>query len=399
MVAPGGSVIQGCFPGGLSELQRRTFGTGQSPVVQRAVNPGASLRSAVSLHSSVSLLQPNTGWASGTVRTTPFAAVPVDLAQFDAPAGGQPLPAPLRQNMEAAFGASFANVRVHVGPQVARLGAIAITQGDNMYFAPGHYNPGTPQGRKLLGHELTHVVQQRAGRVRNPLGSGTVIVQNAALEAEAERMAQRAMFMPMHHASVRPERGATAVPVQAKSNRTVSLQVPKTAVRGFFNTVQMAAVAVDVAEEKSVTSTAYAWDVAAKAWKAGGKETGEMGKEHAEQKAYLTLFEQPKHGGGKKKDSGPPDGSWIGFVQNAWPCGECTEYFKTRSNKLGFVFNATANHGRYTADHGKFSNQSVPGRPVPLPANWKGYIYIYNRTVYYRQSDVPVPAKAPPPPP
>lgn len=43
-----------------------------------------------------------------------------------------------------------------------------------------------------MGHELAHVVQQRAGRVRNPLGSGLAVVQDRALEAEAERMGQRA---------------------------------------------------------------------------------------------------------------------------------------------------------------------------------------------------------------
>lgn len=316
-----------------------------------------------------------------------MAAVPVDLAQFDAPTGGQPLPAPLRQNMEAAFGASFANVRVHVGQQVARMGAIAITQGNNLYFAPGHYNPNTPQGRKLLGHELTHVVQQRAGRVRNPLGSGTVVVQNAALEAEAERMAQRAMFIPMSNASVRPQRSATAAPVQAKLGGTVL----KTAGRGFFTTVQMAAGGG--ADEKSVTSTAYLWD--SKSWDAGGTDSAELkGKEHAEQKAYHTLFKKAKHGGGV---TGPPDGSWIGFVQNAWPCGPCTEHFKTQSNKYNFVFNCTANHGRYTGDHGKYATQAGP--KVPLPATWKGYVYIYKGTVYYKQSEVPAEANAPAAPP
>ena len=62
----------------------------------------------------------------------------------------------------------------------------------DLYFAPGQYNPQTSQGQQLLGHELTHVVQQRAGRVRNPLGSGVAVVQDPALEAEAERMGQRA---------------------------------------------------------------------------------------------------------------------------------------------------------------------------------------------------------------
>ena len=69
---------------------------------------------------------------------------------------------------------------------------LAFTMGSDLYFVPGQYNPQTPQGEQLLGHELTHVVQQRAGRVRNPLGSGVAVVQDPTLEAEAERMGMRA---------------------------------------------------------------------------------------------------------------------------------------------------------------------------------------------------------------
>jgi hypothetical protein len=94
--------------------------------------------------------------------------------------------------MEAYFGADFSAIRVHDGPEAASIGALAFTHGADLYFAPGHYHPTTPQGQRLLGHELTHVVQQRAGRVRNPLGPGVAVVQDPALEAEAERMGQGA---------------------------------------------------------------------------------------------------------------------------------------------------------------------------------------------------------------
>jgi diacylglycerol kinase len=62
-----------------------------------------------------------------------------------------------------------------------------------VFFAPGQYVPATPQGQKLLAHELTHVLQQRDGRVRNPLGPGLAVVQDAVLEAEAERMGAKAV--------------------------------------------------------------------------------------------------------------------------------------------------------------------------------------------------------------
>ena len=94
--------------------------------------------------------------------------------------------------METAFSADFSDVRVHVGHEATALGAIAYTWGTNIHFAPGQYNPHTIQGQKLLGHELWHVLQQKAGRVRNPFGGGVAVVQDHALEAEADRMGVKA---------------------------------------------------------------------------------------------------------------------------------------------------------------------------------------------------------------
>jgi len=111
--------------------------------------------------------------------------------------GGLPLPDQVRAKMETAFSADFSDVRVHIGHEASSLGAIAYTWGSNIHFAPGQYNPNTIQGQKLLGHELWHVVQQRAGRVSNPFGGGVAVVQDHALEAEADRMGVKAAMMPM----------------------------------------------------------------------------------------------------------------------------------------------------------------------------------------------------------
>ncbi len=120
-------------------------------------------------------------------------AFQVDLGRLGlASGGGRPLPDPVRGKMEAALGADFRNVRVHVGPQAERIGAVAFTLGSDIYFAPGRYQPDTMQGQQVLGHELAHVVQQRTGRVRNPLGAGVAVVQDRALEAEADRLGNRA---------------------------------------------------------------------------------------------------------------------------------------------------------------------------------------------------------------
>lgn len=105
---------------------------------------------------------------------------------------GQPLPPVVLQKMEAVFGARFHDVRVHVRPQTAALGAIALTEGSHIFFASGHYNPNSPRGHEVLAHELAHVVQQRANRVRNPFGSGVALVRDAALDGEARAIAARA---------------------------------------------------------------------------------------------------------------------------------------------------------------------------------------------------------------
>src|SRR4030095_14850884 len=92
----------------------------------------------------------------------------------------------------SALGGDFSDVRVHIGHEASSLGAIASTWGTNIHFATGAYRPHTIQGEKLLGHELWHVLQQKSGRVRNPFGGGVAVVQDHALEAEADRMGIKA---------------------------------------------------------------------------------------------------------------------------------------------------------------------------------------------------------------
>lgn len=104
--------------------------------------------------------------------------------------------------METLFGADFSAVRAYTGPAAAAIGASAFTLGSDLHFAPGELNPDTARGRRLLAHELTHVVQQRTGQVRNPFGNGVAVVHNPALEAEADRMGLRAVASPplrAHH--------------------------------------------------------------------------------------------------------------------------------------------------------------------------------------------------------
>ncbi len=92
--------------------------------------------------------------------------------------------AALLAEMGNAFGADFSDVQIHHGDGVAEsMGAEAATQGDDVHVA-AHRDP---EDKRLLGHELAHVVQQREGRVEGPQGQDAGLVADAGLEAEADR--------------------------------------------------------------------------------------------------------------------------------------------------------------------------------------------------------------------
>jgi hypothetical protein len=79
---------------------------------------------------------------------------------------GRSLDAETRAFMEPHFGHDFGRVRVHADPAAERAAeavqAHAFTVGSDIVFGSGRYTPSTSAGRKLLAHELTHVVQQGA---------------------------------------------------------------------------------------------------------------------------------------------------------------------------------------------------------------------------------------------
>lgn len=78
---------------------------------------------------------------------------------------GRPLDTVARNFLEPRFGRSFDDVRIHADPDAAAasdaLRANAFTAGRDIYFAEGRYAPETAAGRRLIAHELTHVVQQQ----------------------------------------------------------------------------------------------------------------------------------------------------------------------------------------------------------------------------------------------
>ncbi len=107
--------------------------------------------------------------------------------------GNTGIPANVQAKMESAFNTGFSNVKVHSNSSKAtEVGALAYTQGSDIHFAPGQYNPSSTSGQQLLGHELSHVVQQSEGRVK-PTGEvgGLPLNDDPSLEKEADLMGQK----------------------------------------------------------------------------------------------------------------------------------------------------------------------------------------------------------------
>ena len=98
--------------------------------------------------------------------TESSAASTVEAGIEQARGRGRPLPPPIREPMERAFRTDFNLVRVHSGHASDRLNrslsARAFTTGRDIFFRHGEYRPDSHAGRRLLAHELAHVVQQGA---------------------------------------------------------------------------------------------------------------------------------------------------------------------------------------------------------------------------------------------
>jgi hypothetical protein len=110
--------------------------------------------------------------------------------RLDARAGaGEPLDARLRAAHEPWFGDSVERVRIHrdaeAGDMSRSISARAFATGRDIYFAPGEYRPDSMEGRRVLAHELAHVVQQSAGR-----GEGELRRMSAPTRRTATNVAQ-----------------------------------------------------------------------------------------------------------------------------------------------------------------------------------------------------------------
>jgi Domain of unknown function (DUF4157) len=130
--------------------------------------------------------------------------------------GGRPLEPELRSDMEQRLGHDFGDVRVHsdapAGESARSVGAHAYTVGSEVVFQPSSWAPETPDGRRMLAHELTHVAQQRSGPVDGTAAGGGVSVSHPSdrFEQEATRVSEHAV------PAQAPSAAATGVQRQAE---------------------------------------------------------------------------------------------------------------------------------------------------------------------------------------
>ena len=112
----------------------------------------------------------------------------VSKSHLNSVQSGTPLELNVRQFMEPRFGADFSRVQIHADSRAATLSeainARAFTYGRHIYFNQGEYRPETHEGKRVLAHELTHVIQQEGGS-----GAGMPIEQHAPGNQGANRPA------------------------------------------------------------------------------------------------------------------------------------------------------------------------------------------------------------------
>jgi hypothetical protein len=112
---------------------------------------------------------------------------------------GSPLDAGTRTDMEARFGQDFGDVRVHTDgaahDSARSVNAQAYTVGSDVVFQQGRYDPSSDEGRHMLAHELTHVVQQRSGPVDGTAAGGGVRISDPSDRFEREAVANAGHVM------------------------------------------------------------------------------------------------------------------------------------------------------------------------------------------------------------
>ena len=123
---------------------------------------------------------------------TPAATAPAHVHDV-LRAGGRPLEAGPRTDLERQLGHDLGRVRIHTGTRAAAsaraVGARAYAVGRHVVFGAGEFAPATHTGRQLLTHEVVHTLQQKQAAA-TPAGSLRLAARHEHAEREADRIAR-----------------------------------------------------------------------------------------------------------------------------------------------------------------------------------------------------------------
>jgi len=166
------------------EVQRLAGNAGMSSLLQRSEDEGAPSRSPV-----------------------------LDVVRGG---GGAPLPDGVRNEMEGRLGADFSDVSVHTDSKASdsarAVQANAYTVGNDVVVRQDRWAPETDDGKKTIAHELTHVMQQRAGPVAGTSTGDGISVSDPSdkFERAAEATASSVMAQPAASTAPTASRDASA---------------------------------------------------------------------------------------------------------------------------------------------------------------------------------------------
>jgi hypothetical protein len=123
-------------------------------------------------------------------------ADPVQVNQPGSPLDAPGLHSAVRDTLavrafQPQFGTDLSRVEVRRDGRAEALGTQAYAQGERIHLAGNAPAPDSAPGQGLLGHEVTHILQQREGRVVTPGGPAEPVVADAELEAEADTVGAR----------------------------------------------------------------------------------------------------------------------------------------------------------------------------------------------------------------
>ncbi|MFH9757455.1 DUF4157 domain-containing protein [Streptomyces anulatus] len=200
-------------------LLQRTAGNGALGAMVQRARSGAAAPAADQAEQTEQAEQ--TGHAGHTGQAEEQRSPVHDVVS----SGGAPLDTDTRTDMESRMGADFSDVRVHhdaaAHESAKGVGAHAYTVGNNVVFQRDAYDPGSPQGRTTLAHELTHVIQQRNGPVEGTEAPGGIRVSDPSdrFEREAVANADRVLSDPAPETAPNP---APAAPVSAPAPAAAS---------------------------------------------------------------------------------------------------------------------------------------------------------------------------------